>query len=120
MDLPGGLDGKASAYNGTRPGFNRWVVEDLLRQNGNPLHICFRNPWTRDPVVATVHGSRKEPDATEQLYYLSLISNNEYQLVDNIAQRRHNQTLCVSWRVRQHNTDEVFCHKMNPNLIQSV
>ena len=65
--VPGGSDGKASAYNegdpGSVPGWGRWPGEG----NGNPLpYSCLEDlmdggawcPW-----------GRKESDTTEQLHF---------------------------------------------------
>ena len=63
--LPGGSNGKASAYNvgdlGSIPGSGRsW------KGNGNPLqYSCLENPMDRGAWWATVHGGHKELDMTE-------------------------------------------------------
>ena len=48
-DLPGGSDGKASAYNATDlcsiPGSGRAPEEG----NGNPLQYFPQTPWTEEP-----------------------------------------------------------------------
>ena len=59
-DLPGGLDGKASAYNlgdlGSIPGSGRSPGEG----NGNPLqYSCLENPMGGGAWWATVHGVKK-------------------------------------------------------------
>ena len=61
-DFPGGLDGKASAYNagdpGSIPGSGRSPVEG----NGNPLqYSCLENPMDGGAWWATVHGVTKSP-----------------------------------------------------------
>ena len=61
--FPGGLDGKASAYNayhvgdpGSIPGLGRCPGEG----NGNPLqHSCLENPVDGGTRQATVHGVAK-------------------------------------------------------------
>ena len=63
--LPGGSNGKASAYNvgdlGSIPGSGRsW------KGNGNLLqYSCLENPMDRGAWWATVHGGHKELDMTE-------------------------------------------------------
>ena len=63
--LPGGSNGKASAYNvgdlGSIPGSGRsW------KGNGNPLqYSCLENLMDRGAWWATVHGGHKELDMTE-------------------------------------------------------
>ena len=59
-DLPGGSDGKASAYNAGDldliPGLGRSPGEG----NGNPLqYSCLENPMDRGAWQATVHGVAK-------------------------------------------------------------
>ena len=59
VDIPGGSDGKASAYNagdlGSIPGLGSFPGEG----NGNPLqYACLENPVDGD-WLATVHGVTK-------------------------------------------------------------
>ena len=59
-NFPGGLDGKASAYNvgdpGSVPGWGRYPGE----RNGNPFqYSCLENPMDRGAWWATVHGVAK-------------------------------------------------------------
>ena len=59
-DLPGGSDGKESAYNvgdpGAIPGSGRSPAEG----NGNPLqYSCLENPMDRGTWWATIHGVAK-------------------------------------------------------------
>ena len=59
-NFPGGLDGKASAYNlgdpGSIPGLGRSPEEG----NSNPLqYSCLENPMDRGPWCAIVHGVAK-------------------------------------------------------------
>ena len=56
LDFPGGLDGKASAYNagdlGSIPGSGRSPGEG----NGNPLqYSCLENELFEAPVVSPLH-----------------------------------------------------------------
>ena len=45
MDIPGGLDGKASAYNVGDPGSIPGLGRSLGEGNGNPLQCsCLKNP----------------------------------------------------------------------------
>ena len=58
--FPGGLDGKASAYNardlGSIPGLGRSPGEG----NGNPLqYSCLEDPMDGEAWLATVHGVAK-------------------------------------------------------------
>ena len=58
--LPGGSDGKASAYNvgepGSMPGWGRSPGQG----NGNPLqYSCLKNPLDGGAWWATVHGITK-------------------------------------------------------------
>ena len=64
MGLPGGSDGKTSAYNagdlGSIPGLGRSPGEG----NGNPLqYYCLENSMTEEPG-RLVHGVTKELDMT--------------------------------------------------------
>ena len=59
-DFPGGLEGKASAFNagdlGSIPGWGRSPGEG----NGNPLqYSCLENPMDGEAWWATVHGVTK-------------------------------------------------------------
>ena len=62
MNFPCGSDGKASAYNARRPGFNPWVRK-----------ISWRRKWQSTPVSLPGKSSPwglKELDTTEQLHFL--------------------------------------------------
>ena len=66
--FPGGSDGKESACNegdlGSIPGSGSSPGE----RNRNPLqHSCLENSMDRGAWWATVHGSHKESDMTEQV-----------------------------------------------------
>ena len=68
--IPGGSDGKASAYDvgdpGSIPGSGRSPGEG----NGNPLqYSCLENPMDGRAWWATVHGVAKSPDTTELLQF---------------------------------------------------
>ena len=68
--IPGGSDGKASAYDvgdpGSIPGSGRSHGEG----NGNPLqYSCLENPMDGRAWWATVHGVAKSPDTTELLQF---------------------------------------------------
>ena len=68
MGFPGGSDSNESACNagdlGSVPGWERNRGEG----NGNPLqYSCLENSMSRGAWQATVHGTTKESDTTEQL-----------------------------------------------------
>ena len=68
LPLPGGSEGKVSAYImivlGSIPGAGRSPGDG----NDNPLqHSCLVNPMDRGDWWATVHGVTKESDTTKQL-----------------------------------------------------
>ena len=68
-DLPGGSDGKASAYNvedlGSIPSLERSPGEG----NGNPpQYSCLENPMDGGTWKATMYGVAKKPDMTERLH----------------------------------------------------
>ena len=72
LDLPGGSDGKASAYNagdlGSIPGLGRSPGEG----NGNPLTLVFLlgKSHGRRSLIGCSPWGRKESDTTEQLHFL--------------------------------------------------
>ena len=59
-DFPGGLDGKASAYNAGDPGSVPGLGRSPGEGNGNPLqYFCLENPMDRGAWWAAVHGVAK-------------------------------------------------------------
>ena len=59
-NFPGGLDGKASAYNARDPGLIPGLGGSSGEGNGNPLqHSCLENPMDGGVWLATVHGVAK-------------------------------------------------------------
>ena len=44
--FPGGSDGKASAYNGGRPGFNPWVRKEMAPHSST---LAWKIPWMEEP-----------------------------------------------------------------------
>ena len=50
LDFPGGSDGKASAYNAGRPGFNPWVGK-----------VSWRRKWQSTPIFTTGKFHTEEP-----------------------------------------------------------
>ena len=69
--LPRWLDGKESAYQSRRLGFNPWVGKIPWRRKGNPLqYSCLGNPMERGTWWATAHGVAKELDTIEHICYL--------------------------------------------------
>ena len=64
-DLPGGSDGKASAYNEGDPGSIPGLGRSSGEGNSNPLqYSCLGNPMDRGAWRATVPGWQ-ESDTTE-------------------------------------------------------
>ena len=69
-DLPGGSDGKASAYNAGDPGFNPWVGKISWRRKWQPTQSsCLENPMDGGAWWATAYGDA-ESDMTERLHFL--------------------------------------------------
>ena len=59
-DLPGGSDGKTSAYNAGDPGSIPGSGRSPGEGNGNPLqYSCLENPMGGGAWQATVHGVAK-------------------------------------------------------------
>ena len=59
-DFPGGLDGKASAYNAGDPGSIPGLGRSPGEGNSNPLqYSCLENPLDGGAWQATVHGVAK-------------------------------------------------------------
>ena len=57
LDIPGGPDGKASAYNAGHPGSVPGSGRSSGEGNGNPLqYSCLENPMDGGAWQATVHG----------------------------------------------------------------
>ena len=60
LGFPGGLDGKAFAYNVGDPGLIPGSGRSSGEGNGNPLqYSCLENPMDRGTWWATVHGVAK-------------------------------------------------------------
>ena len=58
--FPCGSDGKESAYNCRRPGFDPWSGRSLGERNGNPFqHSCLENSKDRGTWRFAVHGITK-------------------------------------------------------------
>ena len=57
MGLPGGSDGKASAYNAGDPGSIPGSGRSPGAGNGNPLH--WKIPWTEAPGRLQSTGSQR-------------------------------------------------------------
>ena len=59
-DFPGGLEGKASAYNAGDPGSIPGSRRSSGEGNGNPLQYSgLENPLDGGDLLATVHGVSK-------------------------------------------------------------
>ena len=89
MDVPGGLDGKASAYNGgdlvSIPGLGRSPGEG----NGNPLQCsCLENPTDGGTWSNTVHGVAKSrtrlSDFTFSFFHASQRASQVALMVENL------------------------------------
>ena len=66
--LPGGSDGKESAYNAGDPGSIPRLGRFPGEGNGNPLqYSCLENPMERGAWRATVHGVTKSQTQLKQL-----------------------------------------------------
>ena len=67
--FPGGSDGKASAYNAGRPGFDPWVGKILWRRKwqSTPVLLPGKSHGQRSLVGYSLWG-HKELDTTEQLH----------------------------------------------------
>ena len=60
IDVPGGSDGKASAYNAGDPGLIPGLGRSPGEGNGNPLrYSCLENLMDRGAWWAAVHGVTK-------------------------------------------------------------
>ena len=79
--VPGGSDGKASAYNVGDPGSVPGLGRSRGEGNGTPLqYSCLENPMDGGAWWAAVHGvtkSRPRLSAFTSLHYLTLIFINE-------------------------------------------
>ena len=72
LDLPGGSDGKASAYNVRDPGSIPGSGRPSGEGNSNPLHYsCLENPVDGGAWWATTHGVAKSPTRLSSLTKLS-------------------------------------------------
>ena len=69
VDLPGGSDGKASAYTagdlGSIPGLGRWEKEMATHSST----LAWKIPWTEE--VGYSPWGCKESDTTEQLHFFT-------------------------------------------------
>ena len=75
--VPGGSDGKESAYNMGDPGLVPGLGRSPGEGNGNPpQYSCPENPMDGGAWQATVHGDHKESDMAERLlfHFVSIIS----------------------------------------------
>ena len=69
MDLPGGSDGKESAWNARDLGLILGLERSSGEGNDSPLqYACLDNPMERETWWVTVHGVTKS-DRTEQLTF---------------------------------------------------
>ena len=60
IGLPGGSDGKASAYNAGDPGSSPGLGRSPGEGNGNPLQdYCLENPMDRGAWQTTIYGVAK-------------------------------------------------------------
>ena len=64
--IPGGSDGKASACNGGRPGFNPWVGKIPWRRKWQPTPVLLPGKFHEQrSLVGYSPWDRKESDTTE-------------------------------------------------------
>ena len=71
LGFPGGLDGKAFAYNVGDPGLIPGSGRSSGEGNGNPLqYSCLENPMDRGTWWATVHGVSKNRTWLSDLTWL--------------------------------------------------
>ena len=83
MDVPGGSDGKASAYNmgdlGSIPGSGRSPGEG----NGSPLpYFCLENPMVGGAWWATVHGVAKSRTQLSDFTFTFTFPNLTFYILD--------------------------------------
>ena len=68
--LPGGSDGKASAYNVGRPRFDPWVGKILWRRKWQPTPVLLPGKSHAQRIVVGYRPlGRKESDTTEWLHF---------------------------------------------------
>ena len=71
----GGSDGKTSACNAGRPGFDTWVREDPLEKEMVIHSSSMENPMDGGPWYATVHGvAKSRTQLSDFTFFLSLVS----------------------------------------------
>ena len=75
LDFPGSSDGKKSAYNVGRPGFDPWVRKIPWRRKWHPTPVLLpgKSHGLRSLVGYSPWG-RKESDITERLCFTSLVN----------------------------------------------
>ena len=77
LGLPGGSDGKESACNVGRPGFDPWVGKNPWRRAWQPTPVFLpgESPWTEEPGELQSMGSQRVRHnwATKHAHTLSVI-----------------------------------------------
>ena len=88
--FPGGSDGKASAYNAGRPGFNPWIGKIPWRRKWQPTPMLLpgkshgwrslENPMDGGAWRATVHGFAKSRTQLSDFTFFHFSSLCEFEL----------------------------------------
>ena len=80
MFIPGGSDGKVSAYNAGDPGSIPGSGRSPGERNGNPLqYSCLENPMDGGAWLATVHGvAKSQTRLSDFTIYLSKNMTDNY------------------------------------------
>ena len=74
LHLPGGSDGKASAYDAGRPGFNPWVRKTPWRRKWHPTPVFLPGkPYGQRSLAGYSPWGRKESDWVTSLSFFHCI-----------------------------------------------
>ena len=88
IGFPNGSDGKASAHNAGRPGFNPWVGKIPWRRKWQPTpvsNLAWKILWTGEPSRPTVHGVTKSQTQLSDFTFTSplYISGFYFQVLED-------------------------------------